>query len=190
VKYRTIVADPPWQYDRAKGLGGNRAAADNYQCMTNAHIAALPVREQAEDDAHLYLWVTNPRLFAEERDIVGPVEILRAWGFRYITTLTWHKLGAPGMGFYFRGDTEHVLFGTRGKAPIDPALRVSNHFAAPRTGHSAKPDRFYEIVERVSPGPYLELFARRRRYGWNVWGNEAPTEQASQAVLGLEGDAA
>jgi N6-adenosine-specific RNA methylase IME4 len=155
--------------------------------MENAAIAALPVADLADDSAHLYLWVTNPRLFKEERDEAGPIEILRAWGFRYITALTWHKLGAPGMGFYFRGDTEHVLFGIRGKAPIDPAIRVSNHFAAPRTVHSAKPDRFYEIVERVSPGPYLELFARRRRYGWDVWGNEAPPEQASQATLDLEG---
>ena len=187
MKYRTIVADPPWAYDREKGLGSTRAATDHYSTMTNADIAELPVAEMADDSAHLYLWVTNPRLFQEERDTVGPIEILRAWGFRYITTLTWHKLGAPGMGFYFRGDTEHVLFGIRGKAPIDPAIRVSNHFAAPRTVHSAKPDRFYEIVERVSPGPYLEIFARRRRYGWDVWGNEAPTEQASQATLDLEG---
>lgn len=184
--YRTIVADPPWAYERDRGLGSTRAAVDHYECMSNADIASLPVLEMAAESAHLYLWVTNPRLFKEERDSHGPIEILRSWGFRYITTLTWHKLGPPGMGFYFRGDTEHVLFGIRGKAPIDPAIRVSNHFAAPRTVHSAKPDRFYEIVERVSPGPYLEMFARRRRYGWDVWGNEAPTEQASQAPLGLE----
>lgn len=186
--YRTIVADPPWEYDRASGLGSNRAAADNYPTMTNAEIASLPVASMAAESAHLYLWVTNLRLFAEEGDAaVGPIEILRAWGFRYATMLTWHKLGAPGMGWYFRGDTEHVLFGVRGKAPIDPALRESNHFAASRHGHSVKPDRFYELVERVSPGPYLELFARRRRYGWDVWGNEAPEFAASQAELGLVG---
>lgn len=80
---------------------------------------------------------------------------------------------------------EHVLFGVKGRLPIAPAIRESNHFAAPRTRHSEKPDRFYEMVERVSPGPYLELFARRRRYGWDVWGNEAPTAAASQAEMGL-----
>jgi N6-adenosine-specific RNA methylase IME4 len=184
-RYRTIVIDPPWDYDRATGLGSTRAAADNYPTMTNTAIAALPVRDMAERDAHLYLWVTNPRLFREDDDGLGPREMLSVWGFRYVTMLTWHKLGAPGMGWYFRGDTEHVLFGVRGKAPIEPALRESNHFAAARTGHSAKPDRFYELVERVSPGPYLELFARRRRYGWDVWGNEAPEEAASQAEMGL-----
>lgn len=183
--YRTIVADPPWAYDRDSGLGSSRAAADNYATMTNADIAALPVGDMAAEGAHLYLWVTNPRLFAEARDGMGPVEILRGWGFRYVTMLTWHKLGAPGMGWWFRGDTEHVLFGVKGRMPIAPEVRESNHFAASRTGHSAKPDRFYELVERVSPGPYLELFARRRRYGWDVWGNEAPEFAASQAELGL-----
>ncbi len=155
--------------------------------MTNDQIAALPVESMADDNAHLYLWVTNPRLFAEPRqnDTHGPVEILRAWGFRYTTMLTWHKLGAPGMGWYFRGDTEHVLFGVRGTAPIPPEIRVSNHFAAKRREHSAKPDRFYEIVERVSPGPRLELFARRRRWDWDVWGNQAPEVATSQADMGL-----
>lgn len=189
MRYRTIVADPPWSYDRDGGLGSTRAAADNYSTMSNAAIAALPVRDYADTSCHLYLWVTNPRLFREQDEACGPIEIMQGWGFRYITTLTWHKLGAPGMGFYFRGDTEHVLFGIKGRAPIVESDRVSNHFAAPKTVHSAKPDRFYEIVERVSSGPYLELFARRRRYGWDVWGNEAPTEQASQATLDLEGAA-
>lgn len=185
-RYRTIVADPPWEYDRVTGLGGKRAAADNYPTMTNAEIAALPVREMSEPrGAHLYLWVTNPRLFREDDDGLGPRDIMAVWGFRYVTTLTWHKLGAPGMGWYFRGDTEHVLFGVRGKLAIAEAARESNHFAAPRTGHSTKPDRFYEIVERVSPEPRLELFARRRRFGWDVWGNEAPEFAASQAEMGL-----
>lgn len=183
VKYRTIVADPPWFYERSTGLGGTRAAADNYPTMTNVEIAALPVRALADDSAHLYLWVTNPRLFREHDDGLGPREMMEAWGFRYTTTLTWHKTGAPGMGFYFRGDTEHVLFGVRGKCPIAPDLRVSNHFAAPRTGHSSKPDRFYEIVERVSPGPRLEMFARRRRVDWDVWGNEAPPESEARTQL-------
>lgn len=185
MKYRTIVIDPPWEYERASGLGSTRAAADHYSTMTNREIAALPIGDLAAADCHAYLWVTNPRLYAEARDGVGPADMLAGWGFRYLTLLTWHKLGAPGMGWYFRGDTEHVLFGIRGKAPIPPESRLSNHFAASRTVHSAKPDRFYEIVERVSPGPYLELFARRRRYGWDVWGNEAPEFSASQAEMGL-----
>jgi N6-adenosine-specific RNA methylase IME4 len=185
--YRTIVIDPPWEYARTVALGSTRAAASHYTTMANAEIAALPVGDLAADSAHLYLWVTNPRLFAEPtRDALGPIEILRAWGFRYVTMLTWHKLGAPGMGWYFRGDTEHVLFGVRGPAPIPPELRLSNHFAAARTVHSAKPARFYEIVEQVSPEPRLEMFARRRRVGWDVWGNEAPEFGSTQDPMFAE----
>ena len=162
------------------------SAADQYQTIKNSEIAALPVAEQAADNALLFLWVTNPRLYPEPTDHgIGPAEIVVAWGFRYVTLLTWHKLGPPGMGFYFRGDTEHVIVGVRGSVVIPTGLRASNHFAASKTGHSRKPDAFYELIERVSPGPYLELFARRRRYGWDVWGDQAPTEAASQAEMGL-----
>jgi N6-adenosine-specific RNA methylase IME4 len=186
VKYRTIVADPPWTYSATKSSEyTTRTAEAHYETMSNAEIAALPVKEWADDSAHLYLWVTNPRLYGERYSReVQPIDILEAWGFRYVTLLTWHKPGA-GMGWHFRGDTEHVLFGIRGDIKITPDLRVSNHFDAPRSRHSSKPDRFYEIVERVSPEPRLEMFARTRRYGWDVWGNEAPTEQASQAEMGL-----
>ena len=185
MSYRTIVADPPWSY-RNDGKTGilttSKSEATHpafqYRRMAIEGIAALPVGDWADDNAHLYLWVTNPQLFEA-------YPILEAWGFEYVTLLTWRKLGTLGMGYYFRGDTEHVIFGVRGKAPIAPALRARNWFAAPKVGHSVKPDRFYEMVERVSPGPYLELFARRRRYGWDVWGDEAPTYQASQADMGL-----
>lgn len=180
--YRTIVVDPPWRYGLRPHDVTHRARPP-YPTMTNAEIAALPIGAYAAPDAHLYLWTTNPKLFGDGLSPT-PAEMVALWGFRYITLLTWHKLGAPGLGDWFRGDTEHVLFGVRGKAPIPPALRVSNHIAAQRGAHSVKPDRFFEIVERVSPGPYLELFARRRRYGWDVLGDEAPEAQASQAVLG------
>lgn len=184
--YRTIVADPPWRYRQQRILTTakrpeTRPEADaQYSTLTVADIAALPVSEWAGPDAHLYLWVTNPKL-----PEVWPV--LTAWGFEYVTLLTWRKLGTLGMGYYFRGDTEHVVFAVRGKAPIPADRRARNWFAAPKTGHSIKPDLFYELVERVSPGPYLELFARRRRYGWDVWGDEAPEHAASQAEMGLVG---
>lgn len=185
--YRTIVADPPWRYrtvgitTRTRGDGTyNPEAERNYPTMAVDEIAALPVADWADANAHLYLWVTNPILPAA-------LPIVEAWGFRYVTLLTWRKLGTLGMGYYFRGDTEHVIFAVRGKAPIPAPVRARNWFAARKTGHSRKPDLFYEMVERVSPDPRLEMFARRRRYGWDAWGNEAPTEAASQSVLGLVG---
>jgi N6-adenosine-specific RNA methylase IME4 len=188
--YRTVVIDPPWRYTQKPPdkTGSGVSAEHQYETMTTEQIAALPVAEQAADEAELYLWVTNPVLIGARPSIRGylePVEVVRQWGFEPKTMLTWHKLGILGLGFYFRGDTEHVIYATRGTIQIPPAIRQSNHFAAARTGHSAKPDRFYELVERVSPGPYLEMFARRRRYGWDVWGNEAPEFAASQAEMGL-----
>lgn len=168
-RFATIVADPPWSYRVSAGVQG--AIGTQYATMSNAEIAALPIADLAAADAHLYLWVTNPRLFAEPHDDCGPIDIVRAWGFNYKTTLTWVKKPGLGIGFYFRGDTEHVLFATRGSAPIEASLRVSNVFAAPRGGHSAKPDCFYDLVEQVSPAPRLEIFARRARFGWDYAGD-------------------
>ena len=164
--YRTIVADPPWRYGTRTPTStakARRAAADaHYATMTVEDICAIQV--PAADDAHLYLWATNP-LLREAFDVVA------AWGFTYRTTLTWLKTGALGMGFYFRGDTEHVLFATRGSSPIAAANRRRNWFHAQRTRHSVKPDAFYDLVEQVSPGPYLEIFARRARFGWDYAGD-------------------
>lgn len=181
MKYRTIVLDPPWLYTKepgakSGGTGPVTYAERHYPTMTNEDIAALPVADLAAEDAHIYLWVTNPGMDGGRFSDLTPFDMLRGWGFRYVTMLTWHKIPGLGMGFYFRGDTEHVLFGVRGDLPIASDLRVSNHFAAKKGRHSEKPDRFYEIVERVSPGPWLEVFARRRRIGWGAWGNEAPEE--------------
>lgn len=192
MKYRTIVLDPPWRYTQnpPPRTGSGVSAEHQYGTMTTDEISALAVDAMAEPDAHLYLWVTNPVLLGARpaiRGTIEPIDIVRAWGFEPKAMLTWHKLGPLGLGFFFRGDTEHVIFGVRGNAGIPASLRVSNHFAATKGRHSAKPDRFYEIVERVSPEPRLELFARRRRFGWDVWGNEAPEHGASQAVLDLEG---
>jgi len=158
--YRTILADPPWAYERGDIRG---SAEGHYPVMSIEEIAALPVRQLAGDEGHLYLWVTNPHL-----PLVWPV--LDAWGFDYKTLVTWVK-PQMGTGFYFRSATEHVIFATRGNLPLrDRGIR--NWFEADRTEHSAKPEPFYEIVERASHGPYLELFARRPRAGWAGWGDE------------------
>lgn len=168
--YRTIVADPPWVYTRAPVTGkrDRKAAAFHfYPCMAVEDIAALPVSTWANDNAHLYLWTTNnhfPEAFA----------VMDAWGFAFKTILTWNKTGPLGLGQWFRARTEHVLFGVRGRLPIEPSRREPNIFsAANRHQHSMKPDAFYDLVERVSPGPYLELFSRRARFGWDYWGNES-----------------
>ena len=177
--YSTIVADPPWKYTgtRQHSDNGDRRGAPaeaRYDTLTMAAICEIPVASIVADEAHLYLWATNPRLFQGYRnDPLGAFDVMKAWGFTYQTMLTWVKTGAPGLGFYFRGATEHVLFGTRGKLGIAPALRKPNVFTAPRGRHSSKPDVFFELVEQVSPGPYVELFSRRERDGWDSWGHES-----------------
>lgn len=182
--YRTIVADPPWRYENTFARG---AAENHYPTMSTDELCELPVvPEHAADAAHLYLWVTNSHLG-------DGLKVMASWGFEYKTTLTWVKL-QMGMGNYFRGGTEIVLFGTRGGLPT---LRrdVRNHFVAPRRKHSQKPREFLELVMRSSPGPYLELFSRcgvvlgdtdcacsRCLFGWAVWGDQSG-ENPSQAIL-------
>lgn len=159
--YRTIVADPPWRYDN-RGTRG--AAEDHYSTMTVDDICELAEKVPADDNAHLYLWTTNAFLRPA-------FDVVEAWGFEYKTCLTWVK-PQIGLGNYFRNSTEHVLFGLRGELDTR-ADDVPTWFNAKRGKHSAKPDLFLDLVERCSPGPYLEMFARRRRMGWEVWGLEA-----------------
>lgn len=168
--YQTVMADPPWE---ERGAGQIKRGADrHYPLMKTRDIAALPVPEWAAADAHLYLWVTNN--FLEDGLLV-----MGAWGFRYVTKITWMK-DRPGLGQYFRGITEDCLFGVRGRIPYQ--LTEDGHrlqgltgfFEAPRGEHSAKPDELRRMAEKVSPGPRLEMFARRPADGWDLWGNEAP----------------
>jgi N6-adenosine-specific RNA methylase IME4/transposase-like protein len=175
-RYQTIVLDPPWEPFEPGGDNLFGRGKPTYATMSLDEIAALPVGELAADNAHCYLWITNMMLqkgFA----------LLEQWQFRYVTTLTWCK-PTIGMGYYFRNNTEHILFGVRGSLDLlnqgEPTW-----FQAPRTKrHSEKPDAFYDLVERCSPGPWLELFSRRERHGWVHWGAEvAPPAQPAAAEV-------
>lgn len=168
--YSTIVADPPWA-DIGSRLTGvtrvgrevrDRSIGGQYSTLGTAAICALPVSTLAADDAHLYLWVTNIHLRTG-------FEVMDAWGFTYKNILTWCKTGHLGLGRWFRTQTEHVLFGTRGSLPTNDRTQTT-YFTAAKRGHSVKPPAFGDLVERCSPGPYLELFARAPRLGWDSWG--------------------
>lgn len=173
--YRTILADPPWL---ERGGGRIKRGADrHYPLMKTAEIAALPVEAWAAPEAHLYLWVTNNFL-------PDGFTVMGAWGFRYVTAITWCKRDARtrrwqiGLGQYYRGVSEHCLFGVRGSLPyrtLPNGKRAQGltAFDAPRGRHSAKPETLREMAERVSHGPYLEMFARTAAAGWDAWGNEA-----------------
>jgi N6-adenosine-specific RNA methylase IME4 len=158
-RYRTIVADPPWRY---ANTGATKADATKvYSTMTFGQICAVrdTVLALAAEDAHLWLWTTNA-LMEEGHDVV------RAWGFRPLTLVTWCK-PRPGVGHYLRNNTEHVILASRGK-PMTPEHKpLSTWYEWPQGEHSAKPDAFYDLVEQVSPAPYAELFSRRARFGWD-----------------------
>lgn len=185
--FTVVVADPPWMYQKRPGVksGGEGApgiAEREYPTMTNEELALLPVREVVATDAHLFMWITNPGIYGGRFSDVTPVAIAEAWGFEYRTLLTWVKtvsqgrIDKGGMGWYFRGATEHVLYATRGRAGIPADLREPNVFLAAKGKHSAKPRAFFDLVERVTTGPRLEMFARNPRSGWAVWGNQADGE--------------
>jgi N6-adenosine-specific RNA methylase IME4 len=161
--YPTILADPPWQVNQV----GARGAEYHYNLMNLAAISALRVERLAAPDAHLWLWVTNGALPMGR-------QVMEAWGFSYRSCLTWIK-PRYGLGQYLRTQTEHLLLGVRGRAPIQFRGQGS-WFYAPVQEHSHKPEEQYAIIERCSAGPYLELFARRRRPGWDAWGNEIASD--------------
>jgi N6-adenosine-specific RNA methylase IME4 len=138
--------------------------------MTVERIKAMPVGELAENYSHLWLWVTNASL----RD---GYDVAAAWGFVPKSILTWVKFRL-GLGSTLRNASEHVLFCTRGKAPVRFKSQPT-WFNAPVQEHSRKPDEIYPIIERISDGPYLELFARRKppsARDWAVWGNEIDSD--------------
>ncbi len=181
-----ILADPPWSF-RDKG---SRAAPDQrrkrlgrkgYRTLALDDLLALDVRAVAALDGFLFLWTTSAHLL----DGTSP-EVARAWGFEPKTTIAWVKARMDaewprlqiGMGHYVRGAHELVLVCRRGRARVQ-RHDVPSVFFAPRGAHSAKPEIFRSIVERLAPGPYLELFARAHAPHWESWGAELPKRRAA-----------
>ncbi len=214
--FRTVIADPAWSYDDKKAdmKACGPGAESHYRCLPIDKIMSflddtplpgtqLPISECIDDDAHLWMWVTNGFL----ADGVA-AEVVKRWGFRSVTVATWVKgrvtivkirpeeaagnpeaiqIGAQwyapkliqriGQGRYLRNSTEHVIFATRGRCPVPDGCRnLPTSFVAPRGAHSRKPDTIHEWAERLSPSPPLELFARRGRPGWTSVGDELPVE--------------
>ena len=164
-KYSIIYADPPWQYKR----NGNHSAESKYNVMSLEDIKNLPVNNISEDNSHLYMWVTNSF-------IAEGLEVCKSWGFEYKTLLTWvktYKDGSPvmGMGYYFRGATEHIIFGVKGKKLCNNR-NTKNIFYSLQRQHSRKPDFVKDLIVKCSGDlPRIELFAREESQGWDCWGN-------------------
>ena len=181
--FTTVVADPPWPYKSPGRIGaslehrpnrdrttaaGNAGSRSRYGAMTISELCNIHLPLTL--NAHLYLWFTNS--FAVEAHTVA-----KAWGFKPVTILTWTKVKSDltpsmKMGYYFRGATEHILFGVRGSLRLQTSEALPTGYLWPRTSHSTKPDEFYALVEKASPPSYLDIFARKLRDGWTSWGDE------------------
>jgi len=179
-KFRTILADPPWQFQNRTGkVAPEHRRLSRYATMTLPDICALPVEGLAAEPAHLYLWVPNALL-------PEGLRVMEAWGFHYKSNLVWHKVrkdggsDGRGVGFYFRNVTELILFGVRGKNARTGAAgrRQVNMIETRKREHSRKPDEQYALIEACSEGPYLELFARGDRKRWATWGQQADADYA------------
>lgn len=185
--YAAILADPPWRFrtwdnqqaiPRERNVGMNVCAAVHYRTMPIEEIRALPVGELAAEDCALFLWMSWPQL-------EDALSVIAAWGFTYKTcAFAWTKAhagqlemfdddleGLLGMGYWTRANTEPCLLATRGK-PRRVNADVRQAIIEPRREHSRKPACVHGRIERLVGGPYLELFARTRRPGWDTWGNE------------------
>jgi DNA (cytosine-5)-methyltransferase 1 len=174
-RFGAILADPPWQFQNKTGkVAPEHRRLNRYATLNLEEISALPVTEAAAATSHLYLWVPNALL-------PEGLSVMKAWGFSYKSNIVWHKIrkdGGPdgrGVGFYFRNVTEILLFGVRGKnaRTLPPGRRQVNYLATRKREHSRKPDEQYNLIEACSPGPFLELFARGIRKGWECWGAQA-----------------
>ena len=170
-KYNVIYADPPWTFKTFSDKGKDRSPENHYNVMNLKDICNLPVNKIANDNSVLLMWVIDPLLDKA-------FEVINAWGFKYKTVgFTWAKTNRKtmgfftGLGYWTRGNPEMCLLATKGKqkriSKSVPQLVVEQ-----RREHSRKPDIMYNHIENLLEGPYIELFARTQRPGWDSWGNQ------------------
>ena len=178
-KYKTIVADPPWKYGK-----WGKASVPNYEghipkesdipydTMSVEEIKALNVASLADENCELYLWTT-------QKYLPDAFEVLKAWGFKYCQTLTWCKKPRAGLGGKFTPTTEFLIYARNGKMSKSKRILTTwFEVKRPHNAHSKKPEFFQDLIETISDAPRLELFARRERENWDVWGNEVESSVA------------
>lgn len=183
MKFGTIVADPPWNYEKTSRHDKLSGYSDvEYAPLTTERLRSLPVGDLAGDESVLLLWATWPF-------VPDALTVMAAWGFEFVTGLPWVKVGRTytdlpyGVGYWFRGATEPVLVGKRRKSYRTNMVGI----LAPRLKHSRKPDNVYDLAERGGlPAPYLELFARQVRDGWTAVGNECPDTPGEDIEVSLK----
>jgi len=160
-KYFVLYADPPWQY---QNVGFDESANQQYPTLPVEEICALPIQELITDKAVLFLWVTNA--FINEG-----LQVCEAWGFKYKTNFAWIKNSGPSIGWFTKSRHELLFIATKGEG-VHPREKFNSWFESKVKAHSKKPELIYGIIEKMYSGPYVELFARNTRKGWDSWGNE------------------
>lgn len=163
--FGTILCDPPWPYDNQKTRA---STSKHYQTLSIDEISRLPIQQLTNEHAHLHLWTTNAFLFECPK-------IMEIWGFEYKGVFVWTK-PQMGIGNYWRVSHEFLLLGVKGNLRFRDKQQKS-WLELPRGKHSQKPEEIVDKIMKVSPGPYLELFGRRERKDWTVWGNQIPRQQ-------------
>jgi N6-adenosine-specific RNA methylase IME4 len=171
-RYPVVYADPPWRFETWSAKGQEKSPENHYPTMTRDEIASLPIPSLAAEDAALFLWVT---------DLDHAISLIRTWGFTYKSHVVWRKLnpnGSPhrGTGYWFINRHELLLLATRGDIPAPVMGTQADSIIDAAIGrHSEKPECFYELIEQYFPDVgRIELFARKRRKGWDCWGSEVP----------------
>lgn len=180
-RFGTILIDPPWRFiNRTGKVAPEHRRLARYKTMSLKELERLSVGQLTKPASHIYLWCPNA-LLAEG------LHLLKAWGFTYKTNIIWYKVrkdGGPdgrGVGFYFRNVTEMVLFGVkRSLRTLAPGRRQTNIIVQRKREHSRKPPNLFQIIEDCSPGPFVELFARERKLGWEQWGDEVDTYEKTR----------
>jgi N6-adenosine-specific RNA methylase IME4 len=198
-RYKAILCDPPWKFRTFSGGDRDgtprRTKTDHYQTEHTEDLMEIPVSDWADKNCALFMWVVGSHL-------KQAFELAEAWGFKYVTdAFVWVKTGKNdpnvrpiSMGYWSRKQTETCLLFTRGKpkrldAGVRQLIETDDHVIyAPKREHSRKPDDQYERIERLVDGPYLEMFARQSRDGWDAWGNETTKFDSPFAVSGQTDD--
>lgn len=176
-KYQTIVIDPPWQMEKILREVAPNQVGFEYPTMTTEQIKDFPIpAEVADTDCHLFMWTT-------QKYLPSALEILEAWGFRYVFTMVWHKPGGFQPFNLPQYNCEFVVYGRKGTPEFVDLKAFPTCFDAPRREHSRKPDEFYSLIERVAPGPRIDIFSREKRDGFDQYGNETEKFTEDQGVL-------
>lgn len=185
-KYKVIYLDPPWEFKSWSKKGEEKSAQNHYSCMSFDDLKQLPISKIGCKNSIMFMWATSPL-------IPKQIEIMEYWGYSFKTFgFTWVKTNkvSPsyfiGLGYYTRSNPEYCLIGVKGSIGRPKNKSISSIISSPIRQHSRKPDHIHGLIESMYDGPYIELFARTDRNGWDVWGNEVGKFECPNSVFDIE----